>query len=124
MMTAISNDRELRTAYEILSILADRPADKVKQHADRIKKAIREYRDRPADSGRVVSSDFDSMVVVIQLPKHLQTAEAADAYFMDHYYREAYPSMYDCTGQIFTTWYKIFKRRGLFWAYHSTAMDV
>ncbi|MBQ3552483.1 MAG: hypothetical protein IJA35_04945 [Clostridia bacterium] len=50
--------------------------------------------------------------------------EAADAFFMSHHYREAAPSMYDCTGQIFTTWYKIFKRHGQFWVYHATAMDV
>ena len=34
------------------------------------------------------------------------------------------PSMYDCTGQAFTNWYKIFKRRGQFWAYHSVVFDV
>ena len=54
----------------------------------------------------------------------LQTEDEADAYFMGNLYRESYPSAYDCTGQIFTTWYKIFRRGGRFWAYHATAMDV
>lgn len=122
----IYNDRDLRIAYEILGDLnADtRGLSRVKDHADRIKRAIRDYLARPADIARVIRSDFDSLLVVIPLPPGLKTKEQADAYFMRRYYRECIPSAYDCTGQIFTTWYKIFERGGQFWAYHATAMDV
>lgn len=124
MLTTIQNDRELRTAYEILDILADREGDRANQHRNGIKRAIREYRDRSIEQERVIKQDYDSLLVVLQLPQELKTFDQADAYFQRNYYREAWPSMYDCTGQIFTTWYKIFRRGGQYWAYHATAMDV
>lgn len=129
MLNAIRNDRDLRVAYEILSILADKGleaknSEKLKEHTIRIKRAIREYQGCRFDHAQVVRSDYDSLLVVFPLPDHLENIEDATAYFLDNYFREAYPSDYDCTGQIFTIWYKIFRRRGQFWAYHSTAMDV
>lgn len=39
-------------------------------------------------------------------------------------YRHYYPSAYDCTGQAFTSWYKVFVRGGRFWAYHRVSVDV
>lgn len=122
----INNARDLRIAYEILGDLnADtRGLSRLKDHADRIKREIRKYHARPVDAARIVRSDYDSLLVVLPLPVSLETKEEADAYFMGHHYRECYPSAYDCTGQIFTTWYKVFRRGGQFWAYHATAMDV
>lgn len=127
----IRNDHDLRVAYEILAILADKPlpmtvpADaKLADHIKRIKRTIRDYRDRTRSQAQIVRNDGDSMVVVLPLPAALESEIDAQAYFLDNYFQEAVPSMYDCTGQIFTTWYKIFKRRGQFWAYHATAMDV
>lgn len=127
----IRNDHDLRVAYEILSILDDKPlpntvpADrKLADHIKRIKRTIREYQNRPRSQAQLVRNYGDSMVVVLPLPAALENMDDADAYFLDNYFREAYPSMHDCTGQIFTTWYKIFKRCGQFWAYHATAMDV
>ena len=38
--------------------------------------------------------------------------------------RHYYPSAYDCTGQAFTSWYKVFARGGRFWAYHRVSVDV
>ena len=32
-------------------------------------------------------------------------------------------SPYDCTGQPFTSWFKVVKRRGLWWAYHAISYD-
>ena len=120
----VNNDRELRVAYEILDILADRDGDRAKQRRDSVKRAIRAYQNRPTNQTRVVRSDYSSLVEVFPLPENLETNEDAEAYFLENHYREAILSMYDCTGQIFTSWYKIFKRRGQFWAYHATAMDV
>ena len=42
----------------------------------------------------------------------------------DPRYRPYYPSAYDCTGQAFTSWYKVFVRGGRFWAYHHVSVDV
>ena len=123
-MMTVHNNRDLRTFYELLHMLGDRRDDKTALYVEKIKMAIRAYRDRPIDQAQIVRSGLDSMVVAIPLPWHLETEEEADAYFRACYYREAYHSMYDCTGQVFTTWYKIFRRGGRFWAYHATAMDV
>lgn len=123
MFTTVHNGN-LRAAYEILDILADREGAEVEEHRKRIKRAVRAYHHLPTDQAQIVTSDCESMLVVFPLPSELESYEAAEAYFMGHHYREAAPSMYDCTGQVFTTWYKIFKRRGQFWVYHATAMDV
>ena len=50
-------------------------------------------------------------------------ADAAD-WFRDNCYLEAYNSPYDCTGQEFTNRYKLFRRRGHWFAYHSISRDV
>lgn len=123
MFTTV-HEGNLRAAYEILNILYDREGDKAEVHRRRIKQAIRTYHKIPTDLTQIVSSDYDSLLVVFPLPAELKSYEAARDYFLAHYFREAAPSMYDCTGQIFTTWYKIFKRRDQFWVYHATAMDV
>lgn len=118
----INNKRELRNAYELLNIASAHT--QMKDYTDLLKKAIREYRDRTASEEQVVRDSGDSLLTVFPLPRNLETAEEAAEYFEANHYREFYPSAYDCTGQIFTTWYKIFKRGGQFWAYHATAMDV
>lgn len=52
-----------------------------------------------------------------------EEANAAD-WFRDNCYLEAYNSPYDCTGQEFTNRYKLFRRRGHWFAYHSISRDV
>ena len=52
-MITVNNDRELRVAYEILEILADREGDRAKQRRDSVKRAIRAYQNRPAGQARV-----------------------------------------------------------------------
>ena len=126
-MTVIRNDNDLRLAYEALHLVEKYVVDyneKVVAKVKETKKAIRQYRDRPDQGARVLESDFDSMTALIPLPEDIDDMEDAEYYF-DHYlYRECAPSMYDCTGQIFTVWHRIIKRNGRFWCYHRTAMDV
>lgn len=122
-MITVHNPHDLRAFYEILHLLENQCDDKTALHVEKIKMAIRAYRDRPINQAKIVRSDYDSMVVVLPLPQHMETEEQADAYFQAHYYRKAYPSIHDCTGQVFTTWYKIFRRNGKFWAYHATSVD-
>lgn len=126
-MKYICNDRELRCAYEALKIIEDfcpEYTEKVLAKIRETKKAIREYNARPIDESRVIKADFDSMVALIRMPDYINSDEAAVDYFDEAIRREAQPSMYDCTGQIFTVWWKIFKRHGRYWVYHATAMDV
>ena len=58
------------------------------------------------------------------LPPYVQTKEDAEECFMDFYYKECRPSQYDCTGQIFTTWWTIGKQAGRYVVYFGEAMDV
>lgn len=44
--------------------------------------------------------------------------------FEDKYEIPIPNSPYDCTGQPFTSWFKVIKRRGLWWVYHAIAYDV
>ena len=39
-------------------------------------------------------------------------------------YMTTVPSQYDCTGQLFTNWFKLIRRRGHWFAYHSIGRDV
>ena len=47
-----------------------------------------------------------------------------EAYFDENERLIATPSQYDCTGQAFTMWHKIIKRRGRNMVYHRVAFDV
>lgn len=52
-------------------------------------------------------------------------ADVADEKFKSVFYRKAWPSQYDCTGQVFTGWYSLFKRPdGMYWAIHRLCRDV
>ena len=122
-MKIIKTTKDLRFAYGLLRVLGDDP-DGIACALD-TKAAIREYHRRNRrPNARVVRADGDSILLVQPLPERLQTAVAADDYFCRRYLRESRPSLYDCTGQVFTNWYKIFERAGQFWAYHSMSIDV
>ena len=90
------------------------------------KKAIRSFNRRhaPDPTHRCIASDCDSSISLVELPESIETAEEADEYFREYEYLHYRPSMYDCTGQRFTEWYKIFKRRGRYMAYHAVGMDI
>lgn len=123
MFTTVHEDN-LRAAYDILHILADQEGDKVEEYRVQIKRAIRAYNKRPIDEALVIEQSSDGLLTVFPLPADLKTEYAAKDYFVDHHLLAAPNSMYDCTGKVFTVWFKIFRRRGQFWAYHATAMDV
>lgn len=72
---------------------------------------------------KVVRNFGDSCVTLIRLGEFDSLADADD-YFMWHEYMECAPSQYDCTGQHFTNWYHIFKRHGIYYAYHCISIDV
>ena len=128
---AIRNTRELKINYQMIdvynSLKPETPDQEriLREQVCKLKREIREYNRKPVDEARIIRDDgFDSCIVLIPLPERIKTKEAAHDYFMDTEYRECRPSMYDCTGQIFTHWFKIISRHGRFWAYHSMGMDV
>ena len=128
---AIRNTRELKINYQMIdvynSLKPETPDQEriLREQVCKLKREIREYNRKPVDEARIIRDDgFDSCIVLIPLPERIKTKEGARDYFMDTEYRECRPSMYDCTGQIFTKWFKIISRHGRFWAYHSMGMDV
>lgn len=127
----IHNNTELRLAYEELSIwdegLETFPTEKryvVEEHIKNLKRAIRKYANREVPEGRVIHNEFEIAIFLNPLPDRIADMETATEWFEYHEVLTCRPSMYDCTGQMFTLWYKIFKRNGKFWAYHCVALDV
>ena len=131
-MFSITDNERLRDAYALLMFMqSDIPdsAEKraaVKNLAATIKREIRNYNNRPAPDVHIICADYDGRLELVQLPDELDEALKADAadWFRDNCYLEAYNSPYDCTGQEFTNRYKLFRRRGHWFAYHSISRDV
>lgn len=131
-MFSITDNERLRDAYALLIFMqSDVPASAekraaVKNLAATIKREIRDYNNRPAQDVRIISADYDSRLELVQLPDKLDEAHEMDAtnWFRGNCYLEAYNSPYDCTGQEFTNWFYLFRRRGHWFAYHSVSRDV
>lgn len=145
-MFRVRNDKDFREGYELLNLLArsdgqfDNP-EKARENVDNLKRELRAYahRDTAVDVGmgfmcerRIVKDEgIDGYIELVSIPEVFDTfaddAEGdpgAETFFKDFLEIHARPSMYDCTGQAFTSWYKLFKRRGQFWAYHRVCFDV
>ena len=97
----------------------DKGLVKWKRHLrDKIRKNKKEQEER-----KLVANWGETCVYLVRLGDFKNLGEADD-YFMWNEYREYIPSAYDCTGQIFTDWYHLFKRHGVYYAYHSISIDV
>lgn len=124
----IRNKRELRIAYQNIELFKELMADmggsqKASDFIIETKKAIRKYNKKTSDR-RVISGDIDGYVELIELPGFLRSVADAEDYFENNERLARRYSAYDCTGDAFTSWYKIFIRRGRFMAYHSVGIDV
>lgn len=121
----VQSGRQLRQAYEFQRMM--RREDDVRfsdSLAISLKRAIREYTNRPSGGVWIVKDDgIDGYTELREMPR-FDSLEEADEWFRRCYYLEARPSAYDCTGQRFTVWYKLFQRRGRWWAYHCVGVDV
>ena len=117
----IRSRNELDLAYELLQLAEDRGYD---EKAKEYKKMIRAYNKRPVDDRRVVSQDdYGSVTILLPLPESIDNLDDAKEWFEYNEYMTCRPSMYDCTGQLFTSWYKLFQRNGRYWAYHCVSID-
>lgn len=131
-MFNITDTEKLRDAYIFLTFAQNAPAAAPEKKANReifitnTKREIREYNNRPISNTRIISADYDGRLELVRLPDELDKAHkvAAADWFRDNCYLEAYDSHYDCTGQEFTTHYKLFRRRGHWYAYHRVSRDV
>ena len=128
-MERIYNDRDLRRAYEHLNLIKELSAqhtlnEGTRAYSNDLKRAIRKYTNRTKDRHLVKDYGIDGYVELIQLPANLSDFASAEEYFNSEERMVCIPSQYDCTGQLFTCWHKIFKRRDRFYAYHCIGVDV
>ena len=127
----VRNSKTLRdTAEWIEQLTIDQEAtsqeqNRIRERIKELKRDIREYNKRP-ESEEVIVRDYgiDGFVIRKPLPDFLKSIEDAVEYFEENEYMRCRPSMYDCTGDLFTSWYKIYKKDGRIWCYHSISVDV
>lgn len=114
---------DARSYERVLYALRSLPQGKaVRSYVDDVKRDLRAFYHRPEGRVKIITADYDSGWQLITLAA--KTKEDADAEFNALYYRVCASSQYDCTGQMFTVFYKLFKRNGRWMAYHHFAMDV
>ena len=88
------------------------------------KREIRKFHKKSSDRRIVKDDGIDGYVLLIELPETLGNMRDAEEYFEERETICAIPSVFDCTGQAFTSWFKVFRRRNRFFAYHSIGFDV
>lgn len=134
----IRNNRELRLRYDLL-VLCEKGLDRIidnlecvsiellnkrKDIIKYIKRSIRNYfkecNNQPYIT-RYILADYDEYLELIEVNESVSNI---DKWFDDNIRLEYTPSMYDCTGQHFTCWYKSVFRRGKWFIYHKVAVDV
>ena len=133
----IQNTKDLRCKYESLLLanelkkeVSSLDLDRHNVFINKIKKEIRDYYKMEDEHKERLIKDngMDGCIVLIELPSEINSVkidsfELAEEYFKAYEYRKCRPSMYDCTGQVFTSWYKIIKRNNKFYAYHCIGFD-
>lgn len=72
----------------------------------------------------VVRLDNEGCVEKLRFKDSGETLEEFKEFFKEYHYIGYIDKGYDCTGQLFTSWYSIFKVNGYWVVYHSIQMDV
>lgn len=72
----------------------------------------------------VVQLDNEGCVEKLRFKDSGETLEEFKEFFKEYHYIGYIDKGYDCTGQLFTSWYSIFKVNGNWIVYHSIQMDV
>lgn len=126
-MFVIKDKYDLRMAYEYLQVLQELDElernNRIIERQAEIKREIRSYNHREVPFRIVIDEGMDGYTMLMELPTFLGSKEEAEEYFEANCTICATPSIFDCTGQAFTAWYKVFKRRNRFFAYHSVGFD-
>ena len=118
---------DLRFYEWMLSELKKQPGSKPEKIESRIVEMKRQLRanSKRVDDHQIVWDGCDSFVAKFPLPEYIEARQDAVEYFNKYEYIRMIPSAFDCTGQRFTAWYKLFQKPdGRFWAYHCIDMDV
>ncbi len=126
----VQNNHDLKVAYEELCFLQKfLPVSKkpiaVKEQILKLKRSIRDYGYSETPSREIVRDNgLDGYVLKVQLPDWIETREEAEEYMEENEKITMRPTPWDCSGQAFTNWYKVFNTNGSWRAYHSIGFDV
>lgn len=96
----------------------------IDHYMKRIRKAYREEREQ-ADPYRVAvfRNDSDGYYEKYVAEDSGETAEEVEEWFRENYVIQYRDRGYDCTGQLFTGFYRIFKVAGQWVIYHRVSVD-
>ena len=121
-MTTVRDYKDARFWEFVLRTDAIKNADRIAE----VKKALRAFYHKGDEypEMRVFCNDNDGAIELYPLPDDIKTEEEAVDYFMEYEYIHYRPTYYDCTGQVFTSRFKVFNRFGQFWVYHILSRDV
>lgn len=97
--------------------------DKILKRKRKIREIYKRENEKP-ERHIVHENGIDGYIELLRLPEEITTRETADEWFQYNEYMECIPSAFDCTGQRFTSWYKLVERNGRWWAYHCISVDV
>lgn len=91
-----------------------------------LKRDLREWIKRDDGEPRnVIFFDGGGRIALEELPVNPEWCmEDVEAWFTENRYIHGVNSQYDCTGCLFTEWFKVFRRRGRWYAYHCIGMDI
>jgi len=131
-MAIVESESDLMMGWFMIRTFYNSPSiDDYPGKADvliRLKRAMRKFmREQLPCREWIVKDYYDgSCIQLEQLPDELDSYTEDDVreWFMWNRYMTTVPSPYDCTGQTFTRWFKLIRRRGHWFAYHSIGRDV
>ena len=119
---------EFKTIHFLSDLVKEYPefAGMLAGHKHRLRYEMVQEEMRRFQNGHCVK-DFGDGSAIVLLPimgTHSDTSlDEAIRIFEDNYEMRCANSPYDCTGQMFTVWYKLVKRQGMWYAYHYIGCD-
>ena len=122
----VFSDWSTRRIYEFMNILGTEYTNKdnlIQQAKEEIRKRNKEA--SATDRRMIHEYEYgDGYILRIECPDYVHTKEDAEEWFHEDEEIEYHWSPYDCTGQSFTSWYKLFNVNGKWICYHSVSIDV
>lgn len=130
-MFEITDAEKLRDAYTLLAFIRDdvptQPPPNRSPAWPPLWSASRKISGPTTTARRLTATLSRSTALkLVRLPDELDKVNEDDAaeWFQANRYYEFRPTPYDCSGQRFTNWYKLHRRCGHWFAYHSVSFDV
>lgn len=127
MVGRIANGEQLRGAYMLIGALKKSTGYDTSELVRELKQEIRQYNKTKQDRPVIVKDDgIDGYVSLEKLDECTDGLEQkqAEKWFEENRAIRNAPSAYDCTGRAFTMCYKVVRRRGHWYAYHTSLENI